>query len=713
MSEPDYEPSDPLYRLAPAFLEEVSGPDALEWAKNQNAAAHEALGRVQLDGSPAVEVLEEELLDILDSPDRLPVARVRGDWAYNFWTDADNPRGLWRRQPVDSYIEGADAWEVLIDVDALAATEGKSWVWHGANVLRPDFDLALVALSDGGTDADETREFDIETRQFVENGFFRPEGKGSLSWLDRDTCWLTQPTDEQDTSPSGYPLQAKILRRGQTLDEAQLVFAAAQEDMGVWVGRLWDQTEPQSAIRVMEDFYNSSTHLVRGLSPTESVSPERIPAPSTAEVAVWNSWVLVWLREDWQRAVDGQTSVHPAGSLLAFKTEDLLDDSESACASVLFTPTATEVLLDFTGTASKVVLTTIDDVKTKLWALTPAEEAPKDGEAQPWLTLPFPALGSGEHSQFMSANVTAYDPVDSNKVWVVTSGYTEPSTLWLADLGEGDQPARLVRQTERLFDSSNVVVSQHFAVSADGTRVPYFEVRQEAAALPAPTLLYGYGGFNISLLPTYNPAVGKAWLERGGVYVVANIRGGGEYGPTWHTRALKGNRHLAYEDFVAVARDLVARGVTTTTQLGAQGGSNGGLLAGNMYTRYPDDFGAIVIQVPLLDMGRYHTLLAGHSWIAEYGDPRAPEQWQFIETFSPLHQFDPGRQYPPVFLTTSTKDDRVHPYHARAFAHLAGTAGKDVLYYENVEGGHAGAADNRQRAHNLALGWAFLWDRLG
>lgn len=304
---------------------------------------------------------------------------------------------------------------------------------------------------------------------------------------------------------------------------------------------------------------------------------------------------------------------------------------------------------------------------------------------------------------------------ESDDLWLTTTGYTEPSTLWLAKHVSGSDQWLInkVRQAPELFESNNVKVTQNFAVSEDGTRVPYFLVAREDVVYPAPTLLYGYGGFDVSLLPAYAPAVGKAWIEEGGVYVVANIRGGGEYGPTWHRSALKQNRHRAFEDFVSVARDLVARGITTPSQLGAQGGSNGGLLMGNMYTRYPGDFGAILCQVPLLDMGRYHTLLAGHSWIAEYGDPENPDEWAFIRTFSPVHQFNAEHDYPPLMLTTSTKDDRVHPGHARSLGYLAENAGKQVLYYENIEGGHAGAADNRQRAHNQALGWAFLWRSLG
>lgn len=709
--------ADPTERLVPSFLEEIGGSEALTWVEQMNEDAHRALREVTLpgEGKDAISVLEEEILEVLDSPDRIPLVNVRGQFAYNYWMDEENPRGLWRRMKLSDYLAGSTDWITLLDLDALAEEEGRSWVWHGAAVRYPDYDRALVSLSDGGSDADETREFDMETLNWVEGGFYRPEGKGSLTWLDRDTCWLSQPMGESSTSPSGYPLEVRLLQRGQELDDSEVIFRADPTSMGVWVGRLLDGTEQRSIIRVMKDFYNAELYLVDQVPrKITAASPEQLHLPESAEVAVWNTWVVVWLREDWDYG-GGTVGPYPAGSLLAFGVEEVLETPEGATATVLFKPTGCESLEDMSVTQSHLVLTTIKDVVSKVKVLSPPS---KVGDVWDSFNLEVPGAppetGEPASEQYLTVKVNAVEPAVRDQVWLITTGYTTPSTLWLVDLGDPDptESAMLVRSAPTLYEAQDVVVTQHFAVSKDGTKVPYFQVSNTDFPTPAPTLLYGYGGFNISLTPAYNAAAGRAWISRGGTYVVANIRGGGEYGPKWHTSALRENRPRAYEDFVAVARDLVDRGVTTTGQLGVSGGSNGGLLVGNMYAQYPDDFGAVLAQVPLLDMGRYHTLLAGHSWIAEYGDPSKPKDWQFLETFSPLHLFRGDGEYPPLMLTTSTNDDRVHPYHARALAYLAKGSGKDVTYYENVEGGHAGAANNRQRAHNQALGWAFLWARL-
>ncbi len=692
---------DPATRLTPAFLEEVLGEEALTWVRERNQRTKDALAASPQQ--PSLAELEERILSVLDNPGRIPMVQVRGSFAYNFWTDEQNTRGLWRRQPLNEYLAGSENWDVLIDVDELSRQEEKSWVWHGAAICPTDHSRVLVTLSPGGSDADETREFDVEGRRWVEGGFLRTEGKGSLTWLTRDLCWVTQPTSPETTSASGYPLQAGLLRRGQDVEDAKIILTAPAESMGVWVGVIRDQVGTRSIIRVMEDFYTSTTHLVSSAPDAIGTdSPQLLPLPSSAEVSVWNEWVLVWLREDW--TYNGET--YAAGSLVGADLTDLWSRPDAAPLTVLFVPDREEVLEGLTATRSQLVLTTIRNVVSQVTVLTPAGD---DGQ---WdsSTISMPAASS-----FSTVVVRPVERTESDDLWLTTTGYTEPSTLWLAKHVSGSDQWLInkVRQAPELFESNNVKVTQNFAVSEDGTRVPYFLVAREDVVYPAPTLLYGYGGFDVSLLPAYAPAVGKAWIEEGGVYVVANIRGGGEYGPTWHRSALKQNRHRAFEDFVSVARDLVARGITTPSQLGAQGGSNGGLLMGNMYTRYPGDFGAILCQVPLLDMGRYHTLLAGHSWIAEYGDPENPDEWAFIRTFSPVHQFNAEHDYPPLMLTTSTKDDRVHPGHARSLGYLAENAGKQVLYYENIEGGHAGAADNRQRAHNQALGWAFLWRSLG
>lgn len=695
---------DPMARLFPEFLEEVTGDQALAWVRERNRRTEQFLGSDSAtvgEGNrvPSVAELEEQILGVLDDPARVPMVSVKGEWAYNFWTDSQNPRGLWRREPFSSYLAGEDNWEVLLDVDALSAAEGSSWVWHGAQLLYPDYDRALISLSDGGSDADVTREFDMETLDWVADGFSRPEAKGSLSWIDRDHCWLTQPTGPENTSSSGYPLEARILQRGQAIDQATLVMAADPDSMGIWAAAGLDKMGESQNLQVMEDFYTQDTYYLRGgLSALEKEKPQLLPVPRSAESSVWNEWVIVWLRDPWVRQEVQEN--WPSGALVAFRADQLLSDSTVARGTALFVPTENEVLEDITATANKVVLTTIKDVVSRISAVVPS------WGTNEWTREDIPAPPTDD--PFLQTSVGAVTPLEDDRLWVVTSGYTQPSTLWMvSDEGSWQQ----VRQAPTMYNADDVKVTQHFAISEDGTRVPYFQIAG-AVAGPAPTLLYGYGGFDVSLLPSYAPVAGRTWLERGGVYVVANIRGGGEYGPNWHKAALREKRHRAYEDFVAVARDLVRRGVTTPEQLGAQGGSNGGLLMGNMYTQYPGDFGAIVCEVPLLDMGRYHTLLAGSSWVAEYGDPTNPSDWEFLQTFSPLHLFDAKREYPALMLTTSTKDDRVHPAHARALGYLTEEAGKDVLYFENIEGGHAGAADNRQRAHNSALAWAFLWRKL-
>ncbi len=696
---------DPLERLAPAFLEQIEGEDALAWVRDQNRRTEEHLSS---SAAPSVSELEEEILAVLEDKSRIPMASVSGGLAYNFWTDAENPRGLWRRQPLEAYLAGSDRWEILLDVDALAREEGKSWVWHGASIVYPERDRALISLSDGGSDADETREFDLDAKKWVKGGFYRPEAKGSLSWITRDLCWLAQPDTPATTSPSGYPLQVSLLRRGEPLQEAEPIFTAQPEMMGAWAGSWRDRLGRRSMIEAMEDFYTADRYLVSAdADQITRQSLELLPLPRSGETFVWNEWAVLWLREDWEH--DGRA--FPAGALLAFQTDELLTDPEGAHAWQIFEPDEREVLEDVKAARDALVLQVIRDVNSKVvWASPPSPDSPTTWNAT---DLPLPETGGSSIGRTVA--VTPLAPAEENRLWMVVTGFAEPSSLWLVDplrIGQDDY-ARRVRSVPPLFDAQSLQVEQHFVTSDDGTRVPYFEVRDAEAELPAPTLLYGYGGFDVSLLPSYSPALGRAWLERGGVYVVANIRGGGEYGPNWHRSALRADRHRAYEDFAAVARDLVRRGVTTRAQLGTQGGSNGGLLMGNMYTLYPDLFGAVLCQVPLLDMGRYHHLLAGHSWIAEYGNPDEPEEWEFIHTFSPLHQFTRNMDRPRLMVTTSTKDDRVHPWHARAFTYVAEEAGEDVLYFENIEGGHAGAADNRQRAHNQALAWAFLWETLG
>ncbi|UFU06088.1 prolyl oligopeptidase family serine peptidase [Ruania halotolerans] len=681
----DLAPKDPY-----SWLENVDGEESLNWVRARNAEQAATLA-----GTQEFTATRDRIRTILDSDEKIPGISKVGEYYYNFWRDAGHERGIWRRTTLESYRTDAPEWEIVLDIDALNEAEGENWVWHGASVLRtgPDaYRLAIVDLSRGGADADVSREFDLQRKTFVDGGFYRPESKGGTSWIDSDTLFVFTDTGEGSMTPSGYPRIARRWRRGTAVEQAEVVYEGTDEDM--YIGAVHDSTpgfERDFVSRAIA-FYNDELYLLG-----ENDDLTLIEVPNSANAGVHREWITVELREDWTvEDTDGRRT-YPGGSLLALGFDTFLAGSRDF--HVLYEPTPGISLADYTWTRHHLVLNILDDVKSRLVVLTP------DG-------------GRFRSSEFVGApqvGTVQVAPVDlrtSDAVWLYATDFLTPTTLSIAEIGSEPEPLKAMPQ---FFDPSGLMMEQHFATSDDGTRVPYFLVRPEGLTLDGsnPTLLYGYGGFEISLTPTYSGALGSAWLERGGVYVLANIRGGGEYGPTWHQAALKENRHRAYEDMAAVAKDLVARGVTSAEHLGVQGGSNGGLLTGNMLTQYPDLFGAVVIQVPLLDMKRYSHLLAGASWMAEYGDPDEDDQWEFIRTFSPYHLFDADADYPPVLFTTSTRDDRVHPGHARKMAAQMIAAGKDVTYYENIEGGHGGAATNAQAAHMSALAYRFLAERLG
>lgn len=701
-------PSDPYL-----WLEEVTGREAISWVQGRNAET-----AATIEATEEFDATERALREVLDSDDKIPAVSKIGEHYYNFWRDAQHERGIWRRTTLDSYRTDRPAWEVVLDLDALGEAEGQSWVWHGASVLRPapgeQWRHTLIDLSPGGSDADVTREFDLVTKTFVapeDGGFLRAESKGGLAWIDTDTVYVFTDFGPGSMTPSGYPRIVKRWRRGTPLSEATPVYEGEPQDMYISAWRSHSPGYERDFVGRSIAFYDSETYLVQGAgTPEESLL--KIDVPRSAEVGVKREWMLVELRDDW--TVGGAT--YRSGSLLATRFEDFLAGARGF--TVLFEPTPSTSLAGATWTAHHLVVNVLEDVKSRLHVLTPPPLA--EGTDAPWTRSDLPGL-----PPIGTIAVGAVDSEESDDVWLVTTDYLTPSTLSLLSVGAGTAP-EVLKSSPAFFDAEGLVIDQHFAVSDDGTRVPYFVVGREELVRPgsgaadgdarvgaAPTLLYGYGGFEVSLTPGYSGGLGRAWLTGGGVYVVANIRGGGEYGPAWHQAALKAKRHKAYEDFAAVARDLVARGITTPEHLGMEGRSNGGLLAGNMLTQYPELFGAVIVGVPLLDMKRYTHLLAGASWAAEYGDPDDPEQWEYIRTFSPYHLFDAEREYPPVLFTTSTKDDRVHPGHARKLAAKMLAAGKDVTYYENVEGGHGGAANNAQAAHMAAVHYRFLWEQLG
>ncbi|MBY4273102.1 S9 family peptidase [Rhodococcus fascians] len=665
------------------WLEDVTGDDALAWVREKNEVTIQALAGERFDATVA------GVREILDTDARIPYARRRGQFLYNFWRDAEHIRGVWRRTTMDEYRTDEPAWDVLLDLDALAADEGENWVWGGAQVLRPDQLRALVTLSRGGADATVVSEFDLDSRTFraaEDGGFTLPEAKTDIGWIDADTVFVGTDFGPGSLTESGYPRITKRWHRGTPLADAETVYEGESQDISI---SAWHDRTPgfeRDFVQRSTDFYNSETYVLDGTAVT------RIPTPTDASTSVHENWLLVRTMTEW--TYDGVT--HPAGALLAADFDEFM--SGTASLTVLFTPDEHTSLHQYAWTENHLLLVTLQDVRTRLHVLTPG--------AHGWDTTTVDGL-----SELASTEIIGTDAEENgDEFFLGSSGYLTPATLLVGTVGGA---LEVLKQAPAFFDADGMTVQQFFAESDDGTAIPYFVVRRGDAG-PGPTLLYGYGGFEISMTPGYSGAMGRTWLERGGTYVVANIRGGGEYGPSWHTQVLRAGRHLVHEDFAAVARDLVARGITTADHLAAQGGSNGGLLMGIMETKYPELFGALVCQVPLLDMKRYHLLLAGASWVAEYGNPDDPAEWEFISQYSPYQNVVAAseRKYPPILIATSTRDDRVHPGHARKMAARLAELGQDVSYYENIEGGHGGASDNAQLAFKTALTYEFLWRQL-
>ena len=664
------------------WLEDVTGDKSLDWVKARNARSEK-----QLQTDPEYQKLHDDILAILDSDARIPLVSKHGEFFYNFWKDKQNPKGLWRRTTLAEYKKANPNWDVILDLDKLAEQEKESWVWHSVDMLRPDYKRCLIALSRGGADADVTREFDMEKREFVKDGFVREEAKGSLGWIDRDTVFVMTDFGADSMTESGYPRVAKIWKRGTPMSAAKTIYEGLAKDMAVSAQHDDSPGFERDFVRRALAFYNDELYQLK-----EQGSLRKIDVPNSASKAVFHDYLALDLREAWE--VDGKT--YKAGSLLIANFEKFMNGERKL--DVAFEPTDNSALSSFSFTKDYLILNVLEDVKNRIYVLSRSDSG--------WKREPLvgaPAFGT--------VNVGPVDADESNDYFMTATDYLTPTTLSYGTIGQ--QPEKL-KSMPSFFDANGLEITQSFAASADGTRIPYYMVARKDLKLDGsnPTLLYGYGGFEISLQPTYSGSIGRAWTSTGGVYVVANIRGGGEYGPRWHQAALKSNRLRAYEDFAAVAKDLIARKITSTPHLGIQGGSNGGLLVGNMVTLYPELFKAAVCQVPLLDMKRYNKLLAGASWMAEYGNPDKPEEWEFIQKFSPYQNVKKSTKYPTVLFTTSTRDDRVHPGHARKMMALMEEQGHNVWYWENIEGGHGGAANNKQAATMQSLAYIFLKQQL-
>ena len=696
MSRPDA--TDPEGKNDPyLWLEEVEGEAPLDWVRARNA---ESLARLEED--PRFEAILKDATALYTATDRIPYGVFAGGSIYNFWQDETHVRGLIRRTSPESYRQSEPDWETVLDIDALSELEGESWVYSGRSNLPPDYKHSMIRLSRGGGDAVLLREFDLQEKRFVEDGFTLPEGKQTAAWLDADTLIVTTAHGGGTTNDSGYARQVRAWNRGTPIDAAPLIFEGRQDD-AFTNGYVAHRPEgAQVFVLTAPDFFHQEVHHV-----SPDLGTTRLPLPDDVDFCgMFQGHVLVTLRSEWRADAD----TFPAGAVVSIPLGELIEQGSTHSARTVFAPDERSAVLGIGTTRSAVYVNVIDNVTGRLIAARPDGDAPVD---RSWACEDVPLPSNG------TLIVTSADSF-SDALMVNFESFLAPSTLYQMDGDPSDGGARddvtldAIKSLPQRIDPAPYETGQHFATSADGTRVPYFLVRPKSAAGagPRPTLLNGYGGFEVSLTPSYVRAISKTWLEHGGAVAVANIRGGGEFGPAWHQAALKANRQRAYDDFTAVAEHLIETGVTEPAQLGIHGGSNGGLLVGVAFTQRPDLYGAVACSVPLLDMLRYHKLPAGASWIGEYGDPEIPEERATIAAYSPYQALDPAATYPEVFITTSTKDDRVHPGHARKMVARMQEQGHPVLYFENVEGGHAAAADLVQMARRDALSVIYFLQQL-
>ena len=662
-----------------AYLEEVSGDRALAFARE-----HDAISEKQLAGNAGFAALEKRIFAIYSSKDKIPSPSVHGNRLRNFWTDAEHPRGLWRETTVADYRNAQPKWTTLLDIDALGKAEGQSYVFHGASCLPPAYRKCLVHLSKGGGDADILREFDAEARAFVKDGFELPEAKLRVHWKDENTVYVGTDFGPGTMTPSGYPRVSKEWKRGTPLTAATTLFEGKEKDVAATCYRSFDHGRKLDFCERAIDFERSEMFALRGGKLV------KVDKPDDAEAGTWDDQLVIRLKGDW--TVGGKT--YEKGTLLATGLETFLAGDRAM--QVLFQPTKQTALAGWTGTKSLIFVNTLSDVRNRVTVFS--------RKGKTWSGKPLEQTAG-------AISVESFDDDASDDAWLWLEDFTVPSSLhrWNARTGKSE----LTKQNPSFYDAAGLEVVQHFAASKDGTKVPYFEVARKGRAAAGPTIIEAYGGFEVSMTPGYGPSIGAAWLERGGTYVLANIRGGGEYGPAWHEAAMKRSRQAAYDDLAAVAEDVIRRGVATPKTLGTMGGSNGGLLTSVMLTQRPELFGAIVSQVPLTDMRRYHKLLAGASWMSEYGDPDDAGDWAALARYSPFQNVRRDAHYPAMLFTTSTKDDRVHPGHARKMVARLESMGHTPLYYENIEGGHGGSADIKQAAHVRTMVLTFLATRLG
>lgn len=665
------------------WLEEIEGKAALDWVARENAATDKLIL-----GRPGFEADRQRARAILDDKRQISLpGAVMGETITNFWRGAANPRGLWRQSPLDAYLAGKPEWTTLIDVDALGKTEKQSWVWHGADCLAPDYKRCLVSLSPGGTDADIVREWDRPTKSFVDGGFTLPQAKSSVTWENADTLLVATDYGAGSMTASGYPRIVKRWKRGTPLASAETLAEGDAEDVGMNVFALTDGDKRWPMISRGKTFYTADIKL-----PSSDASRYiSTIVPDTASVRdVIDGQLVIFLNQDW--------GAIPAGSLVTLSLADMAADRQVKIVTAM-TPTRAQAIEDVSATDNILWVKALDDVEGKLFALR------RNADTGEWTQQEVPLAAN--------ATVAIAGTVGKRDIVLATAEtMLTPPTLYAVSEAKAPQAVQSLPAT---FDASAMTVEKRFATSKDGTKIPYFLARKKGVTGPVPALVHAYGGFRAAQTPGYLTGqpyragpLGLFWVEDGNAYVLANIRGGGEYGPAWHQAALREKRQNSFDDLHAVAEDLVATGVSAKGRIAISGRSNGGVLVGAAMTQRPDLYGAVISGSPIKDMWRYDKMLAGASWVAEYGDPDVPGDWAFLSKYSPYQNLKKGVKYPPIFLYLSTKDDRVHPGHARKYAARLAEYGNRVYYHEYIEGGHSVGADHAEDAVRAAMLHGFL-----
>ncbi len=680
---PDAPADDPY-----VWLEDWTGPRVMEWVEAENKATTAAF-----EGDPRYQGYYADALAIASAKDRIAMPMLIDGRIYNFWRDADHPQGVLRWTSEASYATATPEWTVALDLDALSKAEGHKWVWKGATLLDPEEKRALINLSDGGEDAVTLREFDLSTGQFVKGGFDVPTAKQRVAWLDADTLLLARDWGEGTLTKSGYPFVVKALKRGEALSAARDVYRGAVSDQ-----------LPTSPSILSDGAGNRAAFLNRGVTffsyETYLVGAQgavKLPLPAKSSlVGMVDGQVLVQTSQPW---TSGGVSV-PTGALAAVPLK-ALRSGEELVPEILFAPTPRQSIDGVATTKGHVILAYNDNVRGRAMVLTPNAA----GGAKGWTSTP---VALPDNATISIASATERNDI----AYLAVAGFLAPTTLWSIDAAKPN-PVQVKAMPAR-FDAKGLVVEQYEAASSDGTRIPYFivhrgDIKKDGST---PTIMTAYGGFEIPMTPSYGAITGKLWLERGNSFVVANIRGGGEFGPTWHEAGLKTKRQIIYDDFAAVAQDIFARKLSSPKKFGIYGGSNGGLLMGVEFNQHPDLWNAVTIQVPLLDMIRYEQIAAGASWVDEYGSVSVPEEKAFLEKISPYANIRKGVAYPTPYIWTTTKDDRVGPQHARKFAARLKEYGIPYHFYEDTAGGHSGDADIAQGARLQAMQMVYFSQRL-